>query len=392
MEEFQRTLLEDIHDRIDELKARLTASALDPDRCRLAIPATRSLDQMGRMVDQLIHDPRLSDPRFDQEHRLMLERINENISIVESVVVPLLERFNLSDRRLTRLTAKLIEQVNFPLAAPIVSTSAEGGYMTFPGFAVVKVPAVEDTSLLALPDLVHELGHILLLKERPKLVGDFVKVVADYVSEQQTAAGQTPLSPHLFEQWRGPWLQELVCDMIAAYVCGPSFGEQHIRLISGLPSRAFRGGQTHPPDEARARGASFVLRTMGHEQKADALIDLIARYLPTTGERRPKDYDRTMPDQLLEALAQRVVAGCSQLGIRRFDAPEVSRPEDIVGAITEAWQRFRTAPAGFAAWQRGRLGLLWRQLGLGPEAPRQTRHLPRQPGPVRSSAAPEIAA
>ncbi len=364
MQEFQRGLLEDLRGRAAALQTRLDPAAKDVDTQARASDVQRALARIEQTADRMLADPSLARPELNRQHREVYQRLTENLFIIESYLVPPLERFTEHDRRLTRLVKKLGEQINWPLPAPIVVADSSQYYMTFPAFGLMKVPAAEDENMLAYPDLVHEMTHILLTKERGRLLGDFVNVLGDYVAEQQKVPGAAPLPPHLFEQWRSMWLEEFVCDMVAVYATGPAFGAQHIRLISGMPSRAYQYGKSHPPDEARVRSAAAVLRAMGKETDAADVDKLWKDYAPTTGEAKPPDYDRVLPDVLVDALAKRVVAGAQQLGLRAYDAPEASRPDDVVGMVAEGWRRFRANPTTFRTWQPARLRLLWKQLGL----------------------------
>src|ERR1035437_3390578 len=106
----------------------------------------------------------------------------------------------------------------------------------------------------------------------------------------------------------------------------------------------------------------------------------------------PRDDDRVVPDQLIDALAQRVVAGCRQLNIRTYDAPAVAQPDDIVGMVSEGWRRFRSDAVGFLTWQKARLTSLWQALGVDPPrsnvpavapvTPLEPRHRPTVVRPV----------
>ena len=382
MQDFQRSLLQDLRGRTVSLQERLTESLTDPDRRAHARDVDTSLRRVQQAIDGLLLDPNLSRPELNVQHRQMYQRLNENVMIVESYLIPPLERFNEHDRRMTRMVRKLGEQLNWPMGTPLVITDSAQYYVTFPSFQIMRIPAVEDDNMLAYPDLVHEMAHILMVKERQRLQGDFVTVASNYVVEQQTKFGVAAVPQNMFERWRGPWLDEFISDMVAVYTMGPAFGAQHTRLISGMRSSAYAFGQSHPPDEARVRATAAVLRAMGQSGDASAVEQMWADYAPTTGEIKPAEYDAMIPDYLVDALAKRVVAGSQQLNLRRYDAPSVSQPGDIVGMVTEGWNRFRSTPATFGNWQTARLRLLWQQLGLDGQGRSQT--------PVASKWAPGV--
>jgi hypothetical protein len=300
--------------------------------------------------------------------------------LVECYPLLFVERYAESDRRLTRLCRRLAQQIRWPLTPPLVGGFSTQYYWTMAPFGVICVPAAEESTVLGLPDLCHELGHILLLQEEPRFTQTFLGGLAAYIVAEQrrVVAGQrasqyTALYAQLFAQWRDQWLREFVCDMIATYLVGPAFGWQHIRLCAGGSRSAYRPafGETaeHPADDARLRGVTSVLATLGIA--TTQLETLWADYLRMSGERRPPDYERCYPDSLIKSLAIKTVEGCRAVGLRGFDEIPNPREGDIIGLIDEAWQRFLADPAPYLEWERMRMDQLWHDLGFsrGRETP-----------------------
>lgn len=131
-------------------------------------------------------------------------------------------QYLLPDRRLTRLCQHLTSQIGWSLSPPLVTAFSNQYYWTMAEFNIICVPAAEETSLLSLPALFHELGHILHLARWETLVANFLKELADYIFQQRrrVATEQRPteyrsLYTVLFAQWEGTWLLEFVADMVA---------------------------------------------------------------------------------------------------------------------------------------------------------------------------------
>lgn len=387
MEEFQRGLLEDLRGRVASLRERVNAVSDDPDLVVHATVMERALEKLDGQVQRLLLDPSLGLPELNRQHRILYQRYNQSAALYESFLLPALERFSEHDRKLTRLVRKLGEQIKWPMPTPLVVADSMSSYMVLPTFQLMRVPASEDESMLGYPNLVHELTHSLLTKERGRLLGDYVNVLSDYAAQAFEPLGPSQAAQPFIEYWR-EWIDEFVGDMVATYTCGPAFGYQYIRLISGIPPQAFKYDQTHPPDEARVRGMVAVLRAVGRERDAADVTKLLGEYLPTTIEVKPAGYAQMVPDSLVEELAKRVVEGCKQLDLRAYTSPEVSQPGDIVGMVAEGWRRVRSTPATFVAWQRTRLRLLWSQLGLDHPVvaprPAATSSSPAHPQPPRS--------
>src|SRR5439155_1841239 len=104
---------------------------------------------------------------------------------------------------------------------------------------------------------------------------------------EQRPPGYAALLVSLFGQWGDHWLREFICDMIAAYLIGPAFGWQHIRLCAGGSRSAYHPGfgeaAEHPADEARLRGVRAVIRRLGAEVEGQEMQRLWADYLRVSG-------------------------------------------------------------------------------------------------------------
>lgn len=377
VETFLRALLQDLERRCAVLRDRLVAIQAVPDLRDHALGGYQVAERTRRDAAQLLADPALGVPTLLSNHLQLYKRGHELATLVESYVLPFVERYNESDRRLTTLCRRLAAQVGWPLPAPLVTTGSSQYYWTQPVFNVICVPATEETTLLGLPDLCHELAHILFLHHEVILIGDFIQQLAAYIAQeqQQVDAHQRPpeyrvLYDRLFTQWCDAWIQEFVSDMVATYLVGPAFGWQHIRLCAGRGQAAYYPslGETaeHPADEARLRGIVATLEHMGASPTAVQVQELWNRYVSISGETMPRDYVLCYPQRLIESLAKRVVEGCQSLGLRSFnqlaDPPGTA---DIPSLLIEAWEQFLANPQSYPGWESAQLEALWGDLGFG---------------------------
>ncbi len=373
MEHFLPSLLRDLEYRCRVLRERLSSAGGNPDVAEYALGGYRQVETVRREVERLLQEPDLTSPTLLPNYLLAFGELSQRASIVESYFLPFVERFSDRDSVLTRLTHRLTQQVRWPLDPPLVSAFSLQGYWTVAQLNLVCGPAAEADSLLGLPDLCHELGHILLLHYEPLLLREFRRDLRDYFARQQQRLRiqQRPteylrLYDLLYEQWRDSWVLEFGADMIATYLVGPSFGWQHVRLCAGIASEVYVPGlgerAEHPADEARLRGVVALLNRVGGEEGVGELPALWGAYSAANGANRPADYDACYPDELLENLARRVSEGCAALGIRPF--PDVSDPAtDIPALVNEAWDRFRGEPGSYSQWEQVTLSRIRAELG-----------------------------
>lgn len=357
------------------LRDQIAVAPGDPDVRDHALLAYQLSESVRRRVAQLLSDPSLGTEALAPNHLQLYKRWNESAALVESYLLPFIERYADTDRRLTRLCRRLTDQVAWPLPAPLVVGISSQYYWTVPEFNVVCTPTAEATTLLGLPDLCHELGHVLLVHNESTLVGDFLQEVAEYIREERrrVATGQRPpeyeaLYDGLFAQWSDEWVREFVCDMVATYLLGPAFGWQHLRLCAGRSRVAYHPAlgevAEHPSDEARLRGIVATLEQLGAADLGTRLHAMWGSYLTASGESRPAEYDVCYPQRLIAGLARRTVDGCRGIGLRSF-SDSAHHGSHIPSLIGEAWDRFLADPDNYGDWERPQMEALWRELGFG---------------------------
>jgi hypothetical protein len=95
---------------------------------------------------------------------------------------------------------------------------------------VYYLPVTHRTSLLALPLLIHEFGHVLYECHKPEmddLVKDYQEVVMQHLTPQAVgdpalAAPGTEFRQQVVTRWQ-TWSQEFICDAVGLMVGGPAF-------------------------------------------------------------------------------------------------------------------------------------------------------------------------
>lgn len=382
--EMLRGLVNDLVRRCESVAAILAATNEDtPEVNACALRAYREVETARRDALDMARDRALSDPHLASDFLRRYRRNAETVAMVESFVVPVVERFSREDRFLTRLTSKLADEVGWPCVRPVVMAFSSNYYWIFTGYNVIGVPAGEARTLLGLPDLCHELGHQLYQLFGPWLAKVFGAKVDEYTAAQieRALAEQQPATADALEKvrlrWMSSWHMEMICDMVATYLVGPAFGGQHVRLAAGRATgQAFSPGlgenAVHPADEARLRGIVTVLVMLGADQEAEQIRQAWADYLRMSGEVEPSQYALCYPQELIEDLARIVVETCRQGGIRSFAELTLVDDGSVQAAIVESWRRFLEDPIAHTDWEGERLRALEADLEILSPA-RETR-------------------
>src|SRR5262249_14455318 len=120
MERLLHGLLTDLERRCGALRARLAAITADADVRDHALMAYQTIEKVRRDVVALLADPAFGAPALLANHLQRYKRLSEMAMLVESYPLLFVERYNESDRRLTRLCRRLVDQIGWRLALPIV--------------------------------------------------------------------------------------------------------------------------------------------------------------------------------------------------------------------------------------------------------------------------------
>ena len=376
MNDFLRGLLYDLIHRCQMLRSLLVHREHHPD---VSTYVNSTLDYIARIeaeITKLAADPTLGAPPLlannFREYRLHAQFIK----LLEWFPVPAILHYGPSDHYFFALATKVTAQVNYPFPTPIVSAFSKDYYWAQPDFNLLSVPVLEEYSLLGLPDLFHELGHIVIHQCRDDLWGQFeVELKAHFATEKQRARdGQKPpeyedVIEQLQVQWVDAWTAEFASDMVATYLVGPAYGWANLRLCSSsLSDDVFRPGTddiggTHPSDDARLRGIVKVLNRLGLEANAGQIEQRWSEYVTLTGYSTPPDYALCYPIVLIESLAKFVLHGCAALGLKAFteQAPLLG---NIPILLNDAWEQFLAKPDEYPQWEESRLAEVRQSIGI----------------------------
>jgi hypothetical protein len=327
-------------------------------------------DQIQQEIEVLLNDPDLGNTKLLSNQFFALNRLAEKLSEIEWYPLPAITRYNDIDHYLGYVCALLAHQVRYPLQIPLVSGFSSNYYGVIPHYRLIKVPVAEHLFLLGLPDLCHELGHILFSNYTGEFLGNFFSDLSSYIqSEKQRKIreGAPPdyqmLYDRLETEWKDRWTTEFVSDMIAVFMVGPAFGHTHLRLCCGLDPNIFWPGfgepSTHPSGESRLRAILAMLRRIGLDEDSIIIQDRWLKYLSAIGRKKPTEYDHCYPDVLIELLVREVHNGCVKIGLISYKDQQASGNDiNLSALLNEAWTTLLANPQGYAEWESGQVKCL----------------------------------
>jgi len=366
MNTYLHALLVHLRWRCEILRNKLQERQPHPDVKEYVNQTVNLILYFEGQIEAVLADPAFGAPELLPAYVRKYRSLAQQVQFIEWYPVPAIFRYNDTAHHFFTLTIQALRQTNYPLPPPIPSVHSHGYYWAQPQFNIVGIPVSEEHGLLSMPDLFHELSHILLAHKRRELVGDFETKLSRYFTEERRRVereGRAPQYEALYDRveslWKDYWLSEYISDMVATYWVGPAYGWAHLRLCMGsLTDEVFRPGpddalSTHPSDESRYRAIVAILQQGTQMKDTNELREYWQSYVMLTGHTPPVDYDLCYPQPLLDALGDQITQACKDLGLRSF-AEQLEGQEDvnIPRLLNAAWRQFGTQPETYPLWEQ----------------------------------------
>jgi hypothetical protein len=262
---------------------------------------------------------------------------------------------------------RIYDEIGCLQKPPLITTisNSENYYWALPIYDVIAVPTGEEKNLLNLPDLYHEIGHLIEKQYATFLQGDIHKTIADYFHSEikRTKFEERPKSliPFLEEKqlhWSGSWVMEFTCDLIATYLVGSAYAWTNLKLttISSGQNRIYKDSPTHPSDEARMRAVFCMLTRMGETVELPELNNFWKHFLDSTKNAIPDHYHYIFPQAILVKLADSVFDGCINIGLRSYKEQIQRFGSPVTKLLNDAWKEVLHSPGNFRKWEMKLIG------------------------------------
>ena len=127
----------------------------------------------------------IRDRRLWRDAYYEYQDIAREIALIEQFAIPTLIRYNDTDHLASCLVAQLANEIGFPKELlPIATTASNQYYWAKPELGVIAMPIGDAAGLLGLPDLIHEMGHILL-EVSPQFLDAFRPTLKEFYVRQR---------------------------------------------------------------------------------------------------------------------------------------------------------------------------------------------------------------
>lgn len=328
------------------------------------------LDSSIDICDNLAIDESLGEEILHPQYLNTIGNLRRQLEAINSIITPVVERYNDEDEFVTKLYQAILDQINIPSLEGVVSSSSDRAYMVYPNFSCFKIPSGSSENLLDLPLLLHEFAHVLQVKD-DSFMDKFRPKLKSFIEEEKEQAraeevNYESLYDHVFEMWQEDWGKEFISDMIATYILGEAFAWRYLGLVISkaethtLYHPSGEEESTHPSLESRMRSIMKLLSKMNTVQRKK-IKPRWEKIVMFRKEDVPQNYYLTYPDELFEALSSTVFEVCKKKDIRSFQE-ESSETGDILQLLREARSKHFENPENYPVWENEKISKLKEQV------------------------------
>lgn len=289
--------------------------------------------------------------------------LNEFFQTIELYRFEVIVNYGSAEIYFNKMITKVYDEIRHLSIPPIITTisNSENYYWAHPVFEIIALPFGEENNLLNLPDLYHEIGHLIYAqypnivnsKFQPKLNEYFTSEI-ERSYDEKTHDHYVPFFNSKKKRWEEYWVEEFTCDMIATYLCGPAFAWSNMKMsaLSNGNNAIYADSPSHPSDESRMRAVFFMLVKTGFTQECEEIRNSWNLFLKHTNNPKHPDYKYIFPDHLLKSLADIVFDYCRGVDLNTYKEQVSTTPNPISKIINNAWIELLERPSEFENFQK----------------------------------------
>lgn len=348
---------------LDDLAEHPACQIVDQDFLERTV---QMLQGLQRQIRDLIASGDLEIDVLASNNIIRYNTFHEELISIEVFRYLIIINYGEAEEYFKKKIARIYDEINCFQKLPIVTTisNSQNYYWALPNYDIIAVPAKEEKNLLNLPDIYHEVGHLIFHQFEQFMVGDIHDQIRQFyaeeiqrVDDEERPADLIPVFTESCANWISSWVMEFTCDFLATYLVGPAYAWTNLKIstLSSGAATVYTGSASHPSDEARMRGILYVLTNLGHHQQVAQIDQSWERFLNVTINPQPAHYDYIFPQHIIEALAEFVIQGCRDNDLLDFQQQAAECEYPISKLLNDAWDLLMVKPGSFADWEQERI-------------------------------------
>ena len=364
---FVKGIYADQINRVCKMLEKLKTFPINPELDESFFGKTlKLLEELHEDIDEVISSGDLDIEELSSLHIIRYNTFHERLIEIELFRYLVIKNFDGPEIYFKHKIARIYKEINCFQRPPIITTisDSETYYWALPAYDIIAVPTGEEQNLLNLPDLYHEIGHLIFNEYEKYLKGDIETVINLYYQAEIRSVGQEQRDPGLIpfykdktSRWINSWIMEFICDFIATYLTGPAYAWTNLKIatLSSGKEQVYAESQSHPSDESRMRGIFYMLKLQGYQDDVIAIEKSWKLFLDFTDNPVPNNYAFIFPEPILESLAKNVIACCKATGLRSYEEQKAVYAAPISKILNEAWREAVTNPANYKKWEEEKI-------------------------------------
>lgn len=364
---FIKGIFYDQTSRITKMLSDLISPVLSIEMDKAFLDKTiQMLDELKKEIQSLLNSGDLDVEGLASYNIIRYNTFHERLMMIELFRYLVIVNYGPPEEYFKKKINRIYKEVNCLQKQPIVTTisNSENYYWALPTYDIIAVPTGEERNLLNLPDIYHEMGHLIYNQYEPYLKKKIEELIGQYYQAEIQSVVDLDRDPQLITffrdknaKWVSGWVMEFTCDFIATYLVGPAYAWTNLKLttLSSSKDRIYTDSPSHPSDESRMRGIFFILHLMGHDVELIQIQQYWDEFLNVTGNPVPGNYHFTFPQQLIEQLGRNVFEGSQSIDLRMYTDQVKEFGNPISKILNDAWQELFNNPVNFPSWEQDRI-------------------------------------
>lgn len=364
---FVKGIFYDQSNRIAKMLSDLTSPHINAEMDKAFLDKTvQMLEDLNTEIQGLANSGDLDIDALAPYNIIRYNTFHERLLMIELFRYLVIINYDKPEEYFKKKINRIYTEINCLQKQPIVTTisNSENYYWALPTYDIIAVPTGEERNLLNLPDLYHEMGHLIYNQYEAYLKGAVEKNIHTYYDDEINRVHSEQRDPKLIPfykekeaRWINGWIMEFTCDFIATYLVGPAYAWTNLKLttLSSGKDRVYKDSPSHPSDEARMRGIFFMLEQMDHSAEVVQLKNSWQEFLKATSNPVPPNYKYIFPHQIVEELANNVLVGCQTIDLTMYNEQVKKFGNPISKILNDAWHELFNKPTGFKQWEEERI-------------------------------------
>lgn len=369
-----KTVLNETIRRCDILLSHIANLEHHLDIETLSQQTGKRLQELRGALLDIRNDDGIENPRILPNFVIKLSNVLESLDEIQDGPMTALLGRNTLDQKMRCAVQHLLGQIKYPYDLPVVSSSGRIHFASLPSWNLLFAPPSTEHMLTSVPDLLHEIGHIVWHRN-PQFEQALFAPIHESIEgqiEDATIRSRRALVSHLRQlelQWQY-WLREVFCDIFAAFVSGPAYAYSHLRYCVESMSILFSPGNLkevscpsdHPSDAARMEVIMELLEKSGLAAEHKILSAQWKSLVKALRIAEPTEHRILYPVSVISQILNESVRLINRLGIRSFSLGLLAENDDLISLTNQAWTRTSLNDATYANWEASTFGSLLARL------------------------------